>query len=363
MSGSMGWSVRRVGAHTGGRDARGDRLYRDLREVLVPGAGVEDTGAALSHVVSPVVAHDALRLVVMNPSLGVGSTALGFWHGYGPDLGRELMTIGSRGANYPQLARLARQNVPVLVADRRFRASAYDRLLARYGVGEELCLVLRDARGVWGLLGLLRAAGGRAFDTDDRHRIAAVGPPLIAAVRGYVTTGPIAPTGRGLPPGMLVVDAEGKIAAMTPQARQRQVLMAQRQGAPDWLIEYCYASLSFEAREHARDPRRRYPRVCTPSIVHGEWTAIEAQPLGDEGDVAIVIQRATGELLVPAFCDWYGITTREQQVVRHLQDGTAPKQIARLLDLSVHTVNDHLRAIFRKTGASGRDELMAAITA
>lgn len=328
----------------------------------MPGAGVEETAAALSRVIAPMAAHDALRLVVMNPSLGVGATALGFWHGYEPDLGHGLTAIGSRGANYPELARLARQTVPVVVADRRLRASAYDRLLARHGVGEELCLVLRDARGVWGLLGLLRAAGGRRFDTDERHRVADIGPALIAALRGYVTTGPIVPVGRGLPPGMLVVRADGTIAATTPQARQRQAVMARQQGAPDWLIEYCYASLSFEAREHARDPRRRYARVCTPSIVHGEWTAIEAQPLGDDGDVAIVIQRATGELLIPAFCDWYGITAREQQVVQHLQEGTAPKQIARLLDLSVHTVNDHLRAIFRKTGAGGRDELMAAIT-
>ncbi|WP_371656627.1 MULTISPECIES: helix-turn-helix transcriptional regulator [unclassified Streptomyces] len=342
----------------------GDRLCGGLREVLVPGAGVEETGAALSRVIAPVVAHDALRLMVMNPSLGVGASALGFWHGYGPDLGRELMRVGSRGAAFPQLARLARQTVPV-VADRGLRAGWYDRLLARYGFGEELCLVLRDGRGVWGLLGLKRAAGGRPFGADDTHRIAGIGPPLIAALRSYVTQGPVAPTGQRyeLPPGMLVVSAEGEVAVRTPQARKWQSVMARQQAAPDWLIEYCFAALSFEAREHARNPSRRYPRVCTPLLGYGQWTAFEAQPLGDNGDIAIMIQRATGTLLLPTFCDWHKITAREQQVVQHLQDGSAPKQIARLLDLSVHTVNDHLGAIFRKTGACGRDELMAAITA
>lgn len=359
----MRWCVRKMWTHTGGVMSAGDR-YRVLHEVLVPGAKVEETGAALSRVIAPVVGHDALRLMVMNPSLGVGASALGFWHGYGPDLGRELMRVGSRGAAFAQLARLARQNVPV-VADRGLRGGWYDRLLARYGFDEELCLVLRDDRGVWGLLGLMRAAGGRPFGTEDTRRVTGLGPPLIAALRGYVTQGPVTPTGQGheLPPGMLVVSEEGNVAVMTPQAREWQTVMARQQAAPDWLIEYCFAALSYEAREHARNPRGRYPRVCTPLVGRGQWTAFEAQPLGSDGDIAIMIHRATGALLLPTFCDWYKITTRERQIMTYLQDGAAPKQIARLLGLSVHTVNDHLGAVFHKTGTCGRDELMAAIAA
>ncbi|MFE6838573.1 LuxR C-terminal-related transcriptional regulator [Streptomyces sp. NPDC057705] len=42
--------------------------------------------------------------------------------------------------------------------------------------------------------------------------------------------------------------------------------------------------------------------------------------------------------------------------------GASVKQIARRLDLSAYTVNDHLKAVFRRTGADGRDELGAALT-
>ncbi|OAR22040.1 hypothetical protein A8W25_30110 [Streptomyces sp. ERV7] len=342
----------------------GDWLYRALCEVFVRGVGVEETGAALSRVVAPVVGHDALRLMVMNPSLGVGASALGFWHGYGPDVGRELMRAGSRGAAFTQLARLARRPGPVVV-DRGLRGGWYDQLLARHGFDEELCLVLRDGRGVWGLLGLKRAQGSRPFGAEDTLRIAGIGPALVGALRGYVTRGPVAPGGQGdeLPPGMLVVSDEGTVAAMTSQARAWQAVMAHGQAAPEWLIEYCFAALSFEARAHAHNPRRRYPRVCTPVIGHGQWAVFEAQPLGGNGDIAIVIQRATGALLLPTFCDWYKITARERQVIGYLQNGAAPKQIARLLGLSLHTVNQHLRAVFHKTGSCGRDELMAALTA
>ncbi|MFI6688471.1 helix-turn-helix transcriptional regulator [Streptomyces sp. NPDC050485] len=332
-----------------------DRLLGELRGALVPGAGIEESGAALSRVIAPIVAHDGLRCGVMNPSLGVGISALGFWHGYGPDLGRELMSVGSFAAGLPELGRLARQTVPVGVVDLSVPLGAF-------GVGEELCLVLRDTRGVWGLVSLTRAAGGRPFDADDTHAIAAVGRPLIAALRGCVTARPVAPTADGLPPGMLVVGADGKVRAMTPVARQWLAAEAPQDAVPDWLLESFLAALSFEAHAHARDPRRRYPRTCFRSAGSG-WTGIEAQPLGDNGDVAITVQRATGTLLLPTFCDWYQITTRERQVMRYLHNGTAPRRIARLLDLSVHTVDDYLKALFRKTGTCGRDELIAAINA
>ena len=345
--------MRAAAAHTEAMVTVGDRLYRDLCAALVPGAYLEETGAELSRVIAPLVAHDALRFGAMNPSLGVGVTALAFWHGYGPDLGREVLSADSVGVDVPVMAGLARQPVPVVVADRMRRAGAPDRLFTEYGIGEELRLVLRDTRGVWGLLGLTRAAGARPFDAGDRHRIAEAGPRLIAAVRDYVTAGPVVSSAEQLPPGMLVVGPDGKVKSMTPQARRWLDPMVGAQAIPDWLLESSAAGLAFEAREHHHNPRARYPRVCVPPVGYGWWTAIEAQTLGDDGDVAIMFQRATGTLLLPTFCDWYQITARERQIMHCLQDGSAPKQIARRLDLSVHTVNDHLKAIFRKTGSGG----------
>ncbi|MFI0480388.1 LuxR C-terminal-related transcriptional regulator [Actinomadura sp. 9N215] len=346
-----------------------DRLGPGLCAALQPGAGLEQVGAELSRVVARVVAHDALRCGVMNPSTGWGVTSLAFWHGYPPDLGRALLSVDGIKADVRELLR---QASPVVVADLGLRSDAPDPLPAShpqparhpqpatYRVGEELRVALRDARGVWGVLCLLRAAGGRPFDDADAWRIAGLGPSLIAALRGYVTAKPGAPAEREPPPGMLVIGADDRVRAMTPQARPWLDAMKAQLAVPDWLTESSFASLAAAAREHPEPPR-----LCVPSVGTGWWTAIEAQPLGDDGDgdVAVVIQRATGTLLLPSFCDWYGITTRERQVMRHLHGGSAPKQIARAFDLSVHTVNDHLKAIFRKTGTGGRDELMAVINA
>ncbi len=51
------------------------------------------------------------------------------------------------------------------------------------------------------------------------------------------------------------------------------------------------------------------------------------------------------------------MTAREAQVAQHLLAGLARKAIAAQLTLSVHTVNDHVKAIFDKSGVSSVGQL------
>jgi DNA-binding NarL/FixJ family response regulator len=52
------------------------------------------------------------------------------------------------------------------------------------------------------------------------------------------------------------------------------------------------------------------------------------------------------------------LTSREQQVLRHIARGESNKQIARALDLSVRTVETHRLNIKRKLGIEGQAELI-----
>lgn len=52
------------------------------------------------------------------------------------------------------------------------------------------------------------------------------------------------------------------------------------------------------------------------------------------------------------------LTTREQEVLRHIANGESNKQIARHLDLSVRTVETHRLNIKRKLGIEGQAELI-----
>jgi DNA-binding CsgD family transcriptional regulator len=58
-----------------------------------------------------------------------------------------------------------------------------------------------------------------------------------------------------------------------------------------------------------------------------------------------------------------GLTCREREIVGDVAEGLANKHIARRRGVSVHTVENHLRAIFRKTGVDSRTKLALAADA
>ncbi|WP_306207791.1 alpha/beta fold hydrolase [Actinoplanes sp. RD1] len=70
-------------------------------------------------------------------------------------------------------------------------------------------------------------------------------------------------------------------------------------------------------------------------------------------DVRLVTEFVTGRPLA-AGPGRAGLTPREQQVLTLLAAGDSNKEIARRLGIAVHTVERHLAAIYRKTGARGR---------
>lgn len=334
--------------------------------MAVQQASAAELGQEVSRAVAPVVAHDGVRLTGTTPSAVNGVAPLGFAHGYGADFARAWPLHRMSAADPLRWEALARRPVPVGVIAADGGDPPGDptarRLFTDHGVGAELRLLLRDTRGVWGSLSLLRARGGRSFDADDVRRAACLGPSLIAALRGYVVGGPLTPAGPAEPPGVVIMGPDNTTRAATPQAdRWRPCDGGQRQ---DWMGKVFLAALSSEARRHARDPGTPAAVVYGPAATFGRWVAFHAQPTDPEGagDVVVVLQAASGARLLPAFSDWYGITARERQVIAELLDGAVPKQIARRLDVSPHTVDAHFKSIFRKTAADGRHELITALT-
>ncbi|QFU87346.1 helix-turn-helix transcriptional regulator [Amycolatopsis sp. YIM 10] len=320
------------------------RLLRELEAAV--GGGYHELSSAISRAVAAVVPHDGLRLVGTGPVTGCGPGSFSFWHGYDPDFGLAVLRNAYAGQDRMLMADLARRPSPVGV-----------RLVGAFGVGSELRLLLRDGRGVWGVLELLRSEGGRSFDEHDMTRARRLVPVLIAVLRGHVTAGPLAPAVPALSAGVLVVGRDHVVKAMTPEARRWRDLLRTRQHAPDFTsASYCLG-LSMQARA----PGSPAALVVGPAASYGRWVACHAEPLSD-GEVAIVIETITGARLLPWFCSWYGITAREQQVTTELLDGAAPKHIARRLGLSPHTVHDHLKSLFRKTHVTSREQLHTLLT-
>jgi DNA-binding CsgD family transcriptional regulator len=95
----------------------------------------------------------------------------------------------------------------------------------------------------------------------------------------------------------------------------------------------------------------------------GTWLVLHGGLVGAprSGEVAVFMQRAHPTLVAPLLLKAYGLTEREQEVTQLVLRGATTIQVARRLAISPHTVTDHLKSIFEKTGARTRGELSAML--
>jgi DNA-binding CsgD family transcriptional regulator len=56
-----------------------------------------------------------------------------------------------------------------------------------------------------------------------------------------------------------------------------------------------------------------------------------------------------------------GLTMRETELLQRIATGGDTRSLAKQMHLSEHTVQDHLKSIFAKTGASSRRDLLVRV--
>ena len=97
--------------------------------------------------------------------------------------------------------------------------------------------------------------------------------------------------------------------------------------------------------------RRRYH--CRAYRVDGPGNG------GAQGSVAVLLQRFS-EVSLPLgqVSEKFRLTTREQEVLRHLMTGRTTKEIATGMEISPHTVKAFLRMIMVKMGVSTRSAIV-----
>jgi DNA-binding CsgD family transcriptional regulator len=80
--------------------------------------------------------------------------------------------------------------------------------------------------------------------------------------------------------------------------------------------------------------------------------------------VLVVLQptESESEIRVQTFVANYGLSPREQEVLHLLGRGLTTAAMAEELGISPHTVRDHLKHLYRKTGTKGRSELLGLIS-
>lgn len=95
----------------------------------------------------------------------------------------------------------------------------------------------------------------------------------------------------------------------------------------------------------------------------GAWVVLHGAALrtGPDPRVAVIVEPAHPARITELLMSAYELTDREQEVTRLVLQGSSTAQIATRLVLSPHTVQQHLKSIFDKTGVRSRRDLVGTV--
>ena len=231
------------------------------------------------------------------------------------------------------------------------------------GGDQEMIAALRTGGAVWGAVGLYRAPGERMFDSEEKTFLKAIGPDLATGARTGLLVGEVRDPQWPDSPGLVVLSEDGEVESTTP-------------GVERWLSDlpdgdldagrlpsavHAVAGRALRTAESHDDPGEvALARVLSRS---GTWVVLHGTSLVASGSrrAAVIVEPAHPVRITPLLMSAYGLTEREQEVTRLVLRGHSTAEIAERLSVSPHTVQEHLKKIFEKTGVRSRRELVGKV--
>ena len=232
------------------------------------------------------------------------------------------------------------------------------------GGDQELIAALRTTSGdVWGGLTLHRSPGAPMFDSDEIGFVRAVAPSLAEGARRGLLLGEATDPEGPQSPGLLVLSADWELESATPGVER---WISELPGG-DWdagRLPTAVLTVAGQAQRSADGPDRpgevALARVRTSS---GTWVVLHGVTLvsDERRRIAVIVEAAHPARLTPMLMSAFGLTEREQEVTSLVLQGESTTAIAQRLVVSPHTVQQHLKSIFEKTGVHSRRDLVGKV--
>lgn len=227
---------------------------------------------------------------------------------------------------------------------------------------EVLTAVFADRFGWWAWLDLWRTSSS-PFTAGERDLVASVVPLLTTALRSAQArtfTNPSQVWSGG--PAVLVLGADLQVQVGTPAAREA----LHRLNPPDdpAVVEQAIPAAAYNVAAALVAAENGVPIGPPWSRVHlgaGRWVTLRAARTAPDSDIAVTIEESTPAERLEVFALAHALTPREREILAELATGADSRHLAQRLVLSEHTVNDHVKAILAKTGASTRPTLLARV--
>ena len=232
------------------------------------------------------------------------------------------------------------------------------------GGDQEMIAALRTKDGeVWGALGLYRERGQPMFDDLDLDFVRALSPLLAQGARRALLVGEATDPEGTDAPGLVVVNEHWEIESATPGVGRWIDELPDGDWARGMLpaAVLAVAGRALRTMENPDEPAEvAVSRVLSNS---GTWVVLHGAPLIASGArrVAVIVEPAHAARITPLLMSAYALSEREQEVTRLVLQGNSTNEIAQHLFVSTHTVQQHLKAVFDKTGVRSRRELVGKV--
>lgn len=246
------------------------------------------------------------------------------------------------------------------------RSAVWHRLQSRFGVVDVASVVFRDQFRIWSFLDLWRHARAGRFGPREADYLSELADPVTAAFRRCVATtfaGPVDDRGKPGGPVVLLLAPDLTVRAQTePTDRYLRLLVPPDAGHSPVPAGAYNVAAQLLAVEAGIDHRAPWARVHLGSR---RWLVLSAARLEDHHpsqpqDIAVTIENCGPLDRADLFARAHGLTRRESDVLGRLAAGDDTRAAARTLQVNEYTLQDHLKAIFAKTGAHDRRTLLTA---
>ena len=248
------------------------------------------------------------------------------------------------------------------VLDRSLRYREY---LRPMGLGHDLAGVFADG-GPWGAGYLTREAGDPDFGRGEVSLLERVAPHIGAGLKAAALRSGATDGRRGFDvPGVLTLDRKGSVLSYTPDAER--LLSEVEDLRPAWRREAVPVPVRMAAGALKRsvNPPSDADLNLVPKVRlrgrSGRWLTLHAsltEPTPERpSETVVVIAPSEPDEVAELNVASYGLTPREEEIAKLVARGRSTREISRALFISEHTVHNHLRSIFEKTGVHSRREL------
>jgi DNA-binding CsgD family transcriptional regulator len=284
----------------------------------------------------------------------------GVVEGFAPDACEPFWDNELLDPDFNKFTDLARSTDPVVTLAEAtdgdvFRSPRYARLYAPLDAADELRIALTAGTACLAVGVFVRPGDAGVFTPEeiaDTRQLVPVATKVLRRALGRLHA-----KATSEPPAVILLDGEGKITAMS--AGGRQVLDDIRIDIDD--------DDELPNMVRAAATKARWSRAATNLTTRlrsrsGRWFRLHVAPMdGDAGTVVLTVEAARPDDVALILLDSYDLTQRETEIVLRLCQGLSTKEIAAEVMISAHTVRDHVKTIFEKTGVNSRAQLVASL--